>query len=104
MGAKEIIKAYYDAWLKSDRDRARSFLTDDLKFRTPNDSFDSADAFLDACWRHAAGFNTMTMLQEVYADDAAFIAYTSGDFTVGEFIKIRDGGIAEIFVTFNPTV
>lgn len=46
----------------------------------------------------------MTMLQEVYADDSAFIAYTSGDFTVGEFIKIRDGGIAEIFVTFNPTV
>ncbi|MHA7871436.1 MAG: nuclear transport factor 2 family protein, partial [Hyphococcus sp.] len=102
--AKEIIRAYYDAWLKSDRDSARAFLKDDFKLRSPNDNFDSADAFFDACWRFAADFNEMHMLQEVYEDDAAFIAYTFGDFPVAEFHKIRDGKIAEVFVTFNPTV
>ncbi len=102
--AKDIIRRYYDAWAASDRDAARAFLQDDLKFRSPQDSFDSADAFLDACWQYAESFGGVDMLQDVYEPDKAYIAYRLNEFTVAEFHKIRDGKIAEVYVTMNPTV
>jgi ketosteroid isomerase-like protein len=104
MNAKEIIRAYYAAWDASDRDAARALLCDDLKFRAPQDSFDRAEDFLAECWQYAEIFRDMKMLQEVYEDDRAYIAYTFGEIVAGEFHKIRDGKIAEVYVTMNPTV
>ena len=104
MNARDIIRAYYDAWEASDRETARALLQDDLKFRAPQDSFNSADDFFAACWQYADNFSGMKMLQEVYEADKAFIAYAFGDFTVAEFHRLRDGKIAEVYVTMNPTV
>jgi hypothetical protein len=43
MSTQQIIADYYRAWIESDREKARSLLTDNLKFRSPSDNFDSAD-------------------------------------------------------------
>ena len=102
--AKEILNEYYDGWLKSDRHKARALIHDDLIFRSPNDNFDGAEAFFEVCWPVADQFNEMNIIQEVYTDDAAYIAYKFSDICCGEFHKIRDGKIAEVYVTFNPTI
>lgn len=104
MSAKEIIHDYYAAWEASDREAARALVHDDLKFRAPQDQFDNAEDFFAVCWQHAENFRGMRMLQEVYEDDKAFIAYMFGNFTVAEFHRMRDGKIAEVYVTMNPTV
>ena len=98
-----ILRDYFAAWIRSDRDCVRSLLHDDLVFRAPDDSFDSADAMLGACWKHADGMTAMDVIHEVYGADAAYIAYKTGDLVVGEYMRLRDGRIAEIYVTFNPT-
>ena len=103
MTTQQIIAHYYDAWISNDRDKARSLLADDLKFRSPSDNFDGADEFFDCCWKYAADFNEMPMVHEVYGEDRAYIAYRIGDMVNGEFIRTRDGRISEIHVTFNVT-
>jgi ketosteroid isomerase-like protein len=103
MTTEAIIRDYFDGWLKSDRDKVRSCLADDLKFWSPDDNFDDADSFLDACWKYSEHFAEMTIEHGVYASDSGYIVYTSGDLCSGELIKIRDGKICEIYVTFNPT-
>ncbi len=104
MDTKAILKNYYAAWLSSDREAARNHLCDDLKFHSPQDKFKTADAFLGECWQYADQFRDMKLLQEAYSADAAFIAYRFNEHLVGEFHRFRDGKIAEVYVTFNPTV
>jgi hypothetical protein len=90
--------------VENDRDGARRFLADDLKFRSPSGNFDSADAFFGACWQYAAGFDALDIVHGVFGDDTAYIAYRMGDAAVGEFIVLQDDKIAEIYVTFGVTV
>ena len=103
MTSEEIIRDYYQAWIDSDRDRARAFLADDLKFRSPDDEFDTADSFLDKCWVFSEGFDRMDMVHELYGEAGGYIVYSFGEFACGELIKTRDGKIVEIYVTFQPT-
>ncbi|MCG8433726.1 MAG: nuclear transport factor 2 family protein [Gammaproteobacteria bacterium] len=103
MDTKSLIEKYYQAWIDSDRQQARSLMADDLKFRSPNDDFDSADAFLEGCWRHAAGFNEMNVAHAVYDEQGGYIVYSGEGFSCGELVKVKDGKINEIYVTFNPT-
>jgi len=103
LNTHNIIKKYYDCWLNNDRDGARSFLADDLKFRSPQDSFDNADDFISTCWKFAEGFDRMDYLHEIYSEKGGYIVYSGGDFCCGELIIIRDSKISEIYVTFEPT-
>ena len=89
--------------VSNDRSGARSRLADDLIFRSPMNDFDGADAFLDCCWEYAEGFNSYQPVQEAYDDNSAYVAYGVGEMKVGEFIRMRDGKISEIHVTFKVT-
>ncbi|GAB4196636.1 MAG: hypothetical protein Tsb002_30140 [Wenzhouxiangellaceae bacterium] len=103
MNTRQLIQDYYNCWLSNNQQGARSFLADDLLFRGPNADFNSAEAFMESCWPHAERFNTMTMLHEVYAGNAAYIVYQGDDFCVGELIKFDGGKIKAVYVTFDPT-
>ncbi|MGI9383097.1 MAG: hypothetical protein ACR2PO_08070 [Methyloligellaceae bacterium] len=103
MTTESVIMDYYGSWLNGDRDRARSLLADDLKFRSPQDNFDTADAFLGTCWKLSESFDAMDVIHEVFDASGGYLVYRSGSFLCGEFVKVRDGRIAEIYVTFNPT-
>jgi hypothetical protein len=98
-----LVKAYYDSWLQSDRQSARACLDDNLVFHSPQDNFNKADTFLEKCWIFAEGFDEMHYLHELYAADGAYVVYRSGEFCCGELLKLRDGRICEIYVSFNPT-
>jgi len=103
MDIERIIKDYYQAWIESDREKARSYVADDLKFVSPNDHFESADEFLDVCWTFSKGFDKMDIHHEVYSEDSAYLVYSGNGFCCGELLKIRDGKISEVYVTFDPT-
>ena len=104
MTVEPVIKGYYEHWLKGDREAARTALADDLTFRSPADNFDSADAFIDKCWHLSEQFNAMDVVHEVYDDGSGYLVYRTGDFCCGEYHKVREGKISEIYVTFNPTI
>lgn len=101
---KSVIARYYRAWIESDQDTARSFLADNLKFRSPDLNVDSADDFMNACWEYAASFNEKEVIHEVYGEHEAYYVYKFNEFCVGELIKVVNGKITEVYVTFNPTV
>ncbi len=103
MTSQEMIEAYYKVWLDGDRKKARSFLSPDLKFRSPEDNFDKADKFLDACWKYSENFNHMTIEHSIFDSEGGYVVYISGDLCCGELLKVRDVKIHEIYVTFNPT-
>ncbi|MBD3169806.1 MAG: hypothetical protein GF307_10015 [candidate division Zixibacteria bacterium] len=103
MSSKEIIEKYFKCWIENDREGARSFMADNLKFRSPRDSFDNADEFMDECWSFAKDFNEMNIQHEIYDSNGGYIVYNAGDKCFGELYKMRDGRITEIYVTFDPT-
>ena len=103
MQTRELITEYYGSWLANNRQKARSLLADDLVFRSPKDNFDNADAFMETCWKLAENFNSMDIEHLVCADDAAYIVYRGDGFCCGELLKIADGKICAVYVTFDPT-
>lgn len=103
MNVQQIIKEYYDGWLKSDLAKVKMLLCHDLKFRSPEDDFDDAKSFLDSCWKFSENFDTMNIEHAVYDKDSAYLVYGSNEFYCGELIKIKDSKISEIYVTFAPT-
>lgn len=101
---KEIILNYYTAWVENDYTKAKSFISENLKFKSPDDQFNSAESFLNECWQYAELFTAFIIIQEVYSEYDAYIVYKMDKLNVGEFIKTKNGEITEIYVTFNPTV
>lgn len=103
MEIRQLISEYYGCWVGNDRAGARALLADDLVFRSPMHDFDGADEFMNCCWQYAAGFSSFEPVQEAYGGNTAYVAYGVGDIKVGEFIRMRDGLISEIWVTFRVT-
>ncbi len=62
-----------------------------------------ADSFLGQCWKLAEGFRGMNVAHSIFAEDGGYLVYTFGDFSIGELVKVRDGRISEIYVTYNST-
>jgi len=102
MNIKKITYDYYQAWVDNDREKVRSLLDSQLKFRSPKDSFDNAEDFVEYCWKYAEGFDIFNVKHEVYDENSCYVVYGSIDFCCGDLLKIRDGKIYEIYVTFNP--
>ena len=103
MSIQETIETYYRCWVDNHRELARSLLADDLTFRSPEDNFDGADAFLDACWKYADKTDEIAIVHSVYGEAGGYVVLRMGDFHSGELVKVRNGLICEIYVTFNVT-
>lgn len=104
MSTEQIVNDYYSAWVNNDRDAARALLADNLIFRAPTDKFDSADEFMNTCWQYAEALTELKWEHTVFGEEAAYISYHVGGMVVGEFIRVSDGRISAIYVTFNVTV
>lgn len=103
MYTKDIIEQYYQAWIDKDEARARSFLDDDLIFRSTVDNFDSSELFMEKCWQFSNAFTELNLIHEVYDDNGGYIVYRLSNLNIGELIKIVNGKITAIYVTFNVT-
>jgi ketosteroid isomerase-like protein len=99
----DLINAYYQCWARRDRDGARALLADDVRFRSPWDKFDSADAYLDECWALRADVESVMVFESAVEGDKAFVAAewmvndgtSFGDAT---FFQAANGKIVRILI------
>ena len=103
LATRSVIERYLQCWLESDRAGARSLLSDEMRFRSPRESYYGADAFLDACWCHADRFDAIEILHGIYDEHAGYVVYRMEDLVCGELIHVSGGKIDTIHVTFDPT-
>ena len=102
MSSRKLVTAYYQAWVDNDRECARALVADDLIFRSPDHSYDSADEFFACCWALAEHFTAFAPRHEVFDEAGAYVVHLpSPQFAVGELLTIRDGKIAAIRVTYQ---
>jgi hypothetical protein len=106
LSTKDTVRGYYEAWAAQDREAVRSQLDSALSFRSPQDSFESAEAFLSACWRFSSGLKGVSFVTEVYDDARAFVVLRwlnddGSTFEDAEYVEVSDGVISRILVVNN---
>ena len=91
------------------RKKVRELLHAQLEFTSPQDRFDSADAFLSACWRYSTGLAGVQYVKEVYEGDRAFVILRwqnqdGSTFADAEYLEAHGGKIVKIVVVnSDPT-
>jgi ketosteroid isomerase-like protein len=104
--AAQVAEDFFAAWTGKDFDKARSLLHDDLSFQGPIDTFDNADAYLQAIQR-LSQIVTGAQKRKVFVDgDDVCVIYDLRTAPVpsaptAEWYRIRDGRIASIQVFFD---
>jgi ketosteroid isomerase-like protein len=101
-----VAEDFFAAWTAKDFDRARALLHDDLSFQGPIDTFDDAEAYLQAI-RGLSQIVTGAERRKVFVDgDDVCIIYDLNTVPVptaptAEWYRVRDGRIAAIRVFFD---
>lgn len=106
---RTLVRGYYDAWLRGDLAQARQYLAEDLQFTSPQESYDSAEAFLEACGHLSQGLEGLRYVRELYEGEQACVllewsfdlAGRAGNFIDAELLRVTDGRIAEILILNN---
>jgi ketosteroid isomerase-like protein len=93
----ELIKTYFDAWVNGDKATVAGMLADDMKLTSPQESYDSAEAFLDACWKYSEVFESIECIHIVSEGTTSMLCYEGtfkdGKYRMCEFYEIVDGKI-----------
>ena len=103
---RDLVHRYYEAWAARDRDAAARQLADELTFVSPEDRYESAAAFLSACWRYSEGLAGVGFLHEIYDEGQAFVILQwrmedGSTFQGAEYLRCADGAIRDILVVSN---
>ncbi len=102
---RQTVDRYLRAWATQDREGAEEELAPDLDFRSPQDRFSGADAFLAECWKYAMGLTDVKILESVYDESSAFLLLewhtAHGPYCSAEYYVLRQGKICKILVTNN---
>jgi ketosteroid isomerase-like protein len=104
--AGQVAEDFFGAWTSKDFTRARALLHDNLSFRGPIDTFDAADAYLQAL-QGLSQIVTGAEQRKVFVDgDDVCIVYDLNTAPVpsaptAEWYHVRDGRIASIEVFFD---
>lgn len=100
----ETAKQYYEGWETSNKELLK--LSPALKFTSPDDSFSSADEFLNACWKHSG----MEFQNKIFLSDGDNvcvkyeIAVPGGNLKhFVEWLIFERGMISEIHVFYHKT-
>jgi ketosteroid isomerase-like protein len=99
MDPREIANRYYDAWISRNGDMSQVPLADDLVFRGPVASFDSAEGYRTMA-RQAGAAVTSFRVRHQFADGdlvCSIVDWTMqpvpGTLSAAEILEIRDGRI-----------
>jgi ketosteroid isomerase-like protein len=104
--AARVAEDFFAAWTGKDFDRARALLHDDLSFQGPIDTFDDADAYLQAI-QGLSRIVTGVEKRKVFVDgDDVCVIYDLKTDPVpraptAEWYRVRYGRIASIRVFFD---
>ncbi len=106
---RAVVERYFAAWTANDPKSAHALLADDLHFRGPNASYDSAAQF----WPALVGFAAMTkgarVVDLVVAGDRAALLYDCdlpepvGTLRISSFFRVAGGKIGWYETFFDPT-
>ena len=102
----EIVERYFDAWTSKDFDTARSLLHDDLSFRGPIETLDSADAMMESIKGLAqivTGAERQGLVEQGEQVCVIYDLHTVPIPTapVAEWYTLRDGKIASMQAFFD---
>ena len=102
----ETVERYFDAWTSKDFATARSLLHDDLSFRGPIETLDSADALmasLQGLARIVTGAERRGLIEEGDQVSVIYDLHTVPVPTapIAEWYTVRDGKIASVQAFFD---
>jgi ketosteroid isomerase-like protein len=99
MDPREIANRYYDAWISRNGDMSQVPLADDMVFRGPVASFDTAEGYR-AMARQAGAAVTSFRVRHQFTDGTLVCSVVDwtmqpvpGTLTAAEVLEIRDGKI-----------
>jgi ketosteroid isomerase-like protein len=102
----EIVERYFDAWTSKDFATARALLRDDLSFRGPIETLDTADALIDSLKglsQIVTGADRRSLIER--GDEVAVVydlhTIPVPDAPVAEWYTVREGKIASIQAFFD---
>lgn len=103
---KTVVRDYYEGWAEGDLARSRGHMDKICCFKSPQDKFQTADQFFEACSHLSEGLVSIKFLREIYSGDEAFVILewyleSGATFMDAEYLKMRDGKIVEIIVLNN---
>ncbi|HEY2947244.1 MAG TPA: nuclear transport factor 2 family protein [Micromonosporaceae bacterium] len=108
MSASETVNAFRTAWEAKDLGTARMYLSDDLDFAGPIDTFDNADDYIQAITglAHIVASTTTRRVLVDGQDVAVFYdmhtATPAGTVPIAEWYHVDSGRISMIRVYFDP--
>jgi len=102
----EIVEQYFDAWTSKDFETARSLLHDDLSFRGPIETLDSADALMESIKGLAQIVTGVERRGLLAQGDQVAVIYDLHTVpiptaAVAEWYTVRDGKIASMQAFFD---
>jgi hypothetical protein len=106
---RSVVEAYFAAWTANNPKEAHALLAEDLHFRGPSASYESAAQF----WPALVGFAAMTraarVVELVVAGDRAALLYDCdlpdpvGTVRIASFFRVEKGKIRWYETFFDPT-
>jgi uncharacterized protein YndB with AHSA1/START domain/ketosteroid isomerase-like protein len=107
--AREIVRAYHDAWTTGKLDLAAERLSPNVDFQGPIDRFDRAEPFLAELAKLQPIIRSVELLGELERGDEVCLRYqlitavpAIGTTEVAEWFRVKDGRIATIRLYFDP--
>lgn len=106
----EVVRASMDAYLAQDQAAAERLIADDFTFTSPQDDQIDRAAFFERCFPTAERLISQSIVEVAGAgDDGVFVMYeyqlkAGGRYRNTEFIRVRDGQLAETQVFFGGRV
>ncbi len=102
---RDLCRRYYEAWAAGDRETVRNCLHENLSFASPQDRYDSAEAFLSQCWRFSEGLTGVRVVEEVHEGNRSFLILRwlarQGEFMGAEYVEHAEDRITRIIVVNN---
>lgn len=93
----ELMKSYFNAWLCGDKATVAGMLADDMKLTSPQESYDTAESFLEACWKYSEEFQSIEIIHIVSEGAATMLCYEGtfkdGKYRMCEYYEIVEGKI-----------
>lgn len=104
--AENIIRSYFAAYERKDRDAIEALLTDDFTFSSPLDDNINREIYFEHCWPNSAHIDTIRIEHLLTGDDVAFVEYElqSTDkppFRNAELFAFRHNQITHVDVYFG---
>ena len=102
----ELARRCYQAYVDKDRAAIEDLIAEPFSFTSPYDDHIDRKTYFERCWDNADRIGDIRIQKLLTAGDDAFVLYEvdpvgGGSFRNTEFLRFRDGKLAEVEVFFG---